>query len=130
MREDHAAVSRTRDRSAAAAGARSRRSSSRASASSRTASPWRALAFAGGALALLVAFARRVWLETQARLPDDPSALLDPAWPFRLADEIHRANASFFFWITARARVRLGRRRSLDAWHGARGAAAGRRREP
>jgi len=61
----------------------------------------RALLFAGSVLALLLALARRVWIETRARLPDDPAVLLDPAWPFRLAHEIQQAQASFFFWITA-----------------------------
>jgi ADP-ribose pyrophosphatase YjhB (NUDIX family) len=80
----------------------------------------RALAFVGGALALLVVFARRVWIETQARLPDDPSALLDPAWPIRLADEIQRANQSLFFWITL-GLLTLWAGSIADAWFGARG---------
>jgi 8-oxo-dGTP diphosphatase len=81
---------------------------------------WRALAFAGGAFALLVVLAQRVWVETQARLPDDPSALLDPGWVFRLADEIQRANQSLFFWITV-GLVMLWAGAVADAWFGARG---------
>jgi hypothetical protein len=62
--------------------------------------PWRALFFSGSSLALLVAVVRRVMRETQRLLPHEPEALLDPALPFRLVVEIHRANASFFFWAT------------------------------
>ncbi len=79
----------------------------------------RALVFAGGTLALLITFARRVWVETQARLPDDPELVFDPAWPFRLADEIHRANESFFFWITA-GLLTAWAGSVVDAWYGAR----------
>lgn len=51
---------------------------------------------------LLAALVRRVYAEASRLLPaDDPDALLDPALPFRLAAEIHRANASFFGWVTA-----------------------------
>jgi hypothetical protein len=62
--------------------------------------PWRALAFGGSSVALLVAVVARVMRETQRLMPEDPVALLDPALPFRLAVEIHRANASFFLWAT------------------------------
>ena len=62
--------------------------------------PWRALAFSGSSVALLVAVVARVMRETQRLMPDEPEALLDPALPFRLAVEIHRANASFFLWAT------------------------------
>jgi hypothetical protein len=62
--------------------------------------PWRALGFSGSSLALIVAVMRRVVRETERLLPDDAAAYLDPALPFRLAVEIHRANASFFFWAT------------------------------
>jgi len=79
----------------------------------------RALAFGGGSLALLVVLARRVWLEAQARLPDDPAALLDPGFPFRLADELQRANGSFFFWITL-GLVAAWAGAVVDAWLGAR----------
>ena len=62
--------------------------------------PWRALFFGGSSVALLVAVVVRVMRETRRLLPQDPVALLDPALPFRLAVEIHRANASFFLWAT------------------------------
>jgi hypothetical protein len=62
--------------------------------------PWRALAFGGSSVALLVAVARRVMRETQRLMPEDPAEILDPALPFRLAVQIHRDNASFFFWAT------------------------------
>jgi hypothetical protein len=62
--------------------------------------PWRALAFAGPSLALLVAVVGRVARETLRLLPDEAEALLDPTLPFRLAVEVHRANASFFLWTT------------------------------
>ena len=62
--------------------------------------PWRALFFSGPSVALLVAVVVRVMRETQRLMPDDPEALLDPALPFRLAVEIHQANASFFLWAT------------------------------
>ena len=65
-----------------------------------TGHPWRALAFAGSSAALLVAVVRRVIRETDRLMPEDPVAILDPALPFRLAVEIHRANASFFLWAT------------------------------
>jgi hypothetical protein len=62
--------------------------------------PWRALFFAGSSVALLAAVVARVVRETRRLLPADPDSLLDPALPFRLAAEIHRANASFFLWAT------------------------------
>jgi hypothetical protein len=62
--------------------------------------PWRALFFSGPSVALLVAVVRRVVRETQRLMPDEAEALLDPALPFRLAAEVHRANASFFLWAT------------------------------
>ena len=65
-----------------------------------TGHPWRALAFGGPSLALLVAVVRRVMRETDRLLPTEADALLDPALPFRLAVEIQRANASFFLWVT------------------------------
>ena len=61
---------------------------------------WRALGFSGSSLALIVVVMRRVVRETERLLPDDAAAYLDPALPFRLAVEIHRANAAFFFWVT------------------------------
>ena len=65
-----------------------------------TGHPWRALFFSGSTVALLAAVVVRVMRETQRLLPDEAEALLDPALPFRLAAEIHRANAAFFFWAT------------------------------
>ncbi len=62
--------------------------------------PWRALAFGGSSVALLVAVVVRVAREAQRLMPIEPEEILDPALPFRLAAEIHRANASFFFWAT------------------------------
>ena len=62
--------------------------------------PWRGLAFAGSSAALLAAVVLRVIRETERLLPQDAEALLDPALPFRLAVEIHQANASFFLWAT------------------------------
>lgn len=61
--------------------------------------PWKALAFSGPTLALLVVLVRRVALEALVRLPDDPTEI-DPALPFRLAHEIQRDNAAFFLWVT------------------------------
>ena len=86
-----------------------------------TGHPWRALAFGGSSVALLVAVVRRVMRETQRLLPDDAVALLDPALPFRLAVEVHRANASFFLWATL-ATVAIWLASIADAW-----AASGRR---
>jgi hypothetical protein len=65
-----------------------------------TGHPWRGLAFAGSSVALLAAVVRRVVRETDRLMPQDPTAILDPGLPFRLAVEIHRANASFFLWVT------------------------------
>ena len=62
--------------------------------------PWRALAFGGSSLALLAAVLRRVMQEMQRLMPEDPALILDPALPFQLAAQIHRDNASFFFWAT------------------------------
>jgi len=65
-----------------------------------TGRPWRALFFSASSLALIVAVVLRVAHETQRLMPVEPEALLDPALPFTLAVQIHRANASFFFWCT------------------------------
>jgi hypothetical protein len=62
--------------------------------------PWRGLFFSVSSLALLAAVVGRVIRETQRLMPADAEALLDPALPFRLAAEVHRANASFFLWAT------------------------------
>lgn len=77
--------------------------------------PWRALGFGAGSAALLVAVVRRVWLEAARLLPEDPIALVDPALPFRIAVEIQRANAAFFFWVTFGI-VALWLGSILDAW--------------
>jgi hypothetical protein len=79
--------------------------------------PWRALAFGVSSVALLAALVRRVMVETTRLLPDDPEALLDPALPFRLAVEIQRANAAFFFWVGLGI-VALWAGSVLDAWLG------------
>jgi len=76
---------------------------------------WRALAFGGSSVALLVVVARRVMQETQRLMPEDPALILDPALPFRLAAEIHRENASFFFWATAWI-VAIWLASMADAW--------------
>ena len=76
---------------------------------------WRALAFAGSSVALLVAVARRVMHETQRLMPEDPALILDPALPFRLAAQIHRDNASFFFWATTGI-VAIWLASMADAW--------------
>ena len=76
--------------------------------------PFRGLAFAGATMVALVALVGRVARETLARLPEDPTTL-DPLLPFRLAHEIQRDNAWFFFWITA-ALVALWVGSVLDAW--------------
>ena len=81
--------------------------------------PWRALFYGGSSVALLVAVVRRVVRETQRLLPTDADALLDPALPFRLAAEVHRANASFFLWMTL-AIVALWLGSMADAWASAR----------
>jgi hypothetical protein len=62
--------------------------------------PWRAVFFSGSSLALVVAIVARVARETRRLMPVEPEALLDPTLPFRLAADVHRANASFFFWCT------------------------------
>ncbi len=80
----------------------------------------RALAFGGTSLVLLVVFAHRVFVQASARMPEDPSAFLDPGMPLRLADEIQHANASFFFWITL-GLVVAWVASIADAWLGARG---------
>jgi hypothetical protein len=76
---------------------------------------WRALFFSGSSLALLVVVVRRVVQETHRLMPQEPEALLDPALPFRLAVEVHRANASFFLWATLGI-VALWAGSVLDAW--------------
>ena len=45
----------------------------------------------------------------------DLQLLFDPALPFRLAVEIHRANASFFLWATAGI-VAIWLASIADAW--------------
>jgi hypothetical protein len=65
-----------------------------------TGHPWRALFFSASSVALIAAVVARVLRETRRLMPADPEALLDPMLPFRLAAEIQRANASFFFWVT------------------------------
>jgi len=80
-----------------------------------TGRPWRALFYAGASLALLGRLLHRVYLETTRLLPSDPEATLDLGLPFRLAAEVHRANASFFFWTTAGI-VLLCALSGLDAW--------------
>jgi hypothetical protein len=77
--------------------------------------PWRALFFSGSSVALLAAVVVRVMRETQRLLPDEAEALLDPALPFRLALEIHRANASFFLLATL-GLVALWLGSIVDAW--------------
>jgi hypothetical protein len=81
-----------------------------------TGHPWRALGFGGGSVALLVAVVLRVIRETRRLLPEDEGALLDPALPFRLAVEVHRANAGFFLWATLGI-VALWLGSMADAWH-------------
>jgi hypothetical protein len=76
--------------------------------------PWRGLAFALGSLIALVLVLHRVARETLARLPEDPTAI-DPLLPFRLAHEIHLANASFFFWLTL-VLIVLWLGSVVDAW--------------
>jgi hypothetical protein len=77
--------------------------------------PWRALAFGGTSLVLVVLLVQRVVVETQRLMPTDPEALLDLTLPFRLAVEIQRQNASFFLWVTL-AVVALWALSMLDAW--------------
>ena len=92
-----------------------------------TGHPWRALAFGGPSAALLVAVVLRVARETERLLPPEPEALLDPALPFRLAAEIHRANASFFVWVTVGI-VALWLGSIADAWASSPPAGPGGRR--
>ena len=80
-----------------------------------TGHPWRALAFGGSSVALLVAVVLRVARETERLMPQDEFALLDPALPFRLAVEVHRANAAFFLWATLGI-VALWIGSMADAW--------------
>ena len=80
-----------------------------------TGHPWRALAFAGSSVALLAAVVVRVIGETQRLLPEDAASLLDPALPFRLVVEVHRANAGFFLWATLGI-VALWIGAIVDAW--------------
>jgi fructose-specific phosphotransferase system IIC component len=77
--------------------------------------PWRAAFFGGSSAGLLAAVVVRVVRETERLLPDDAAALLDPALPFRLAVEVHRANATFFLWATAGI-VALWLGSIADAW--------------
>lgn len=77
--------------------------------------PGRGLVYAGASAALLARLLHRVFVETTRLMPPDPEAVLDPALPFRLAAEIHRANAAFFFWTTAGILV-LWALSGLDAW--------------
>lgn len=80
-----------------------------------TGHPWRALAFGGSSAALLVAVVARVASETRRLMPQDEFALLDPALPFRLVVEVHRANAGFFLWATLGI-VALWLGSMADAW--------------
>jgi len=84
-----------------------------------TGHPWRALAFGGGSAALLVAVVVRVIRETQRLLPEDADALLDPLLTFKLALEVHRANAAFFSFVTLGI-VALWIGAMADAWLSAR----------
>jgi len=79
---------------------------------------WRALGFGGGTIVAAVVLVRRVARETLARMPRDPLDI-DVGLPLRLAAEIHRANASFFFWVTLVV-VLLWIGSIVDAWYGAR----------
>jgi hypothetical protein len=76
--------------------------------------PLRGLAFATGSLIVAVALVLRVARETLARLPTDPTEF-DPLLPLRLAHEIQRDNAGFFFWITL-VLVALWAGAIADAW--------------
>lgn len=65
-----------------------------------------ATAFGVATMALLGLLLARVWTETLARLPEDPTELTarvldDPLWSVRLAREIERDNADFFAWSGA-----------------------------
>jgi hypothetical protein len=75
------------------------------------------LAFAGATVAALAVFVHRVARETLKRLPTDPFDI-DLGLPLRLAREIQRDNASFFFWVTV-AVVALWVGSILDAWRDA-----------
>ncbi len=76
--------------------------------------PLRGLVFVTGSLAVAVVLVRRVARETLARLPTDPVEV-DPLLPLRLAHEIQRDNAGFFFWITL-VLVALWAGSIVDAW--------------
>jgi len=91
--------------------------------------PWRALAFGGSSVALLVAVVARVAREAQRLMPVEPEEILDPALPFRLAAEIQRANASFFFWATLGI-VALWVGSVVDAWLSSSGTRLGTRLLP
>jgi hypothetical protein len=80
-----------------------------------TGHPWRAFGFGASSVALLVAVVFRVVRETERLMPQDEFALLDPALPFRLAVEVHRANAAFFLWATIGI-VALWIGSMADAW--------------
>jgi hypothetical protein len=80
-----------------------------------TGRPWRALAFAGGSVALLVMVVRRVMTEAERLLPEDLESLSDPALPFRLAAEIQSANARFFLLATLGI-LALWAGSIVDAW--------------
>ena len=65
-----------------------------------------AVAFGAATMTLLGVLLERVWTETIARLPEDPTELTarlldDPLWSFRLAREIEHDNAAFFAWSVA-----------------------------
>lgn len=77
------------------------------------------LLHAGTTCALVGSILHRVYGETTRLMPADPDALLDPALPFRLAQAVHRANSSFFFWTTA-AVFLVWAVSGLDAWAHAR----------
>ena len=64
-----------------------------------------ALVYGAGSLALVAVLLLRVYTEVNARLPKDPTELLDrlagdPGWPLQLAAEIQRDNAAFFIGLT------------------------------
>ena len=84
---------------------------------------WRALAFGGSSVALLGAVVQRVMRETQRLMPEDPAAILDPALPFQLVAQLHRDNASFFFWATLWIVV-IWLASMADAWIGGRSSRA------
>ena len=76
--------------------------------------PLRGLAFSLGSLVVAVVLIGRVARETLARLPTDPTQI-DPLLPLRLAHEIQRDNAAFFFWVTL-VLVLLWAGSMADAW--------------